>query len=181
MGRKQNWAGKQVCICVAVLMVLSSLGCSLTKVESKIFDTKGDEAREHIALARELLSKGDYAASLREDEKAISLAGSSAPAAEAQFYAGLIYAHPANPAKDYGKSLMYLRKIVREYPKSVFADTAQTVISLLLASDKQNKSIERLNNTVEESKKSIERLNNIIEESKKVDIGIEQKKREKSK
>jgi hypothetical protein len=41
--------------------------------------------------------------------------------------------------------------------------------------------VEGLNLTVEESKKKIERLNQVIEESKKVDIQIEEKKREKTK
>ena len=55
---------------------------------------------------------------LKENEKVISLAGKDVPVDEAIFYMGLIYAHPANSARDYRKSMISFRRLIRDYPGS---------------------------------------------------------------
>ena len=176
MGRERTWARKPIHLCFAILIVVSPLGCSLEGrmasriVESKIFAPARsgksiDEARRHLVLGQKFLAQGEYENALTENEKATSLAGNSSPADEALFLTGLIYAYPANPAKDYGKSIAYFKKLLKDYPKSALVKEAQTIIGLLQENDKHNKMIGR--------------LNTIIEESKKVDIGIEQRRREK--
>ncbi len=171
MGGERGGARQQVYLFFALLILVSPSGCSLSRrVESKIAArsvsaTTVEEARKHLLLGRDFLAKGDYENALRENEKATSLAGRNAPADEAIFLTGLIYAYPANPAKDYGKSIIYFKRLIKDYPKSELVKQAQTIVGLLQENDKHHKTIER--------------LNTIIEESKKVDRGIELRRRER--
>jgi hypothetical protein len=173
MGRKRTGKGQQIHLCIAILILLSLLSCTLNRMADtgilgiKVRDSQSDQAREHVTLARKYLAQGNYVGALKEHEKVISLAGVNFPVDESLLFLGLIYAHPANPAKDYGKSLFYCRKLIKEYPKSSLVEQAKAIIGILQENDKLNRTIER--------------LNGIIEGSKKVDIGIEQKKREKVK
>jgi outer membrane protein assembly factor BamD (BamD/ComL family) len=173
MGGKRAGKRKQIHLYIAILILLSPLACTLNKTADttilgiKIRDSQGDEVREHLTLARQYLAQGNYGNALKEHEKVIPLAGDKPPADESLFYMGLIYAHPANPAKDFGKSIFYCRKLIKDYPKSSFVEQAKAIMGILQENDKLNRLVER--------------LNTIIEESKQVDIGIEQRKRIKAK
>jgi tetratricopeptide (TPR) repeat protein len=173
MGGKRAGKGKQIHLCIAILILLSLAACTLNRtadtriVGINIRDPKGDEAREHLILGRHYLAQGNYGNALKEQEKVISIAGDNSPADEAFFLLAVIFAHPTNPAKDYGKSIFYCRKLIKDYPKSSLVEQAKTMIGILQENDKLNRTVER--------------LNTIIEETTKVDIGIEQKKREKAK
>jgi outer membrane protein assembly factor BamD (BamD/ComL family) len=169
VGREQAGRRSAIRICAAFLIVVLVSGCSLRVVEMK-----EQQAAEHLIQSRKLVAQGDYQSALRESEKAISAAPSSQQAEEALLYMGLIYADPANPKKDYGKSMSYVRKLLKDYPGSRLTAEARTIAALLQESERLNRSIEKLNGT-------IEKLNSVIEESKKVDIGIEEKKREQTK
>ena len=210
MGRKRSGARKQIYLCVAILIFLSPLACSLSKMMStKMVDATGDEARAHLVLGKIYLAQGEYRGALKENEKVISLAGKDVPVDEALFYMGLIYAHPANSARDYGKSMVSFRRLIRDYPGSPLVEQAKTIVGLLQENDtldrttdklsktideqkktvdrlnniidEQKKTVDRLNNIIDEQKKTVDRLNNIIDELKQVDIGVEQKKRDKAK
>jgi tetratricopeptide (TPR) repeat protein len=173
MGGKRAEKGKQIHLCIAILILLGLLACTLNRtadtriVSVSIRDAKGDEAREHLIMGRQYLAQGNYGNALKEQEKVISIAGDNSPADEALFSLAVIFAHPTNPARDYGKSISYCKKLIKDYAKSPLVEQAQTIIGILQENDKLNRTVER--------------LNTIIEESKKVDIEIEQKKREKVK
>jgi len=113
--------------------------------------------------------------------KRISLAGKKVLVDEALFYIGLIHAHPANPARDYGKSMVSFRRLITDYPGSPMVEQAKIVVGLLHENDKLNRTTDKLNNIIDKQKKMVDRLNNIIDELKQVDIGVERKKREKAK
>jgi tetratricopeptide (TPR) repeat protein len=173
MGGKRTGKGKQIHLCITILILLSLVACTLNRtadtriVGISIRDETGDEAREHLILGRHYLAQGNYGNALKEQEKVISIAGDNSPADEALFSLAVIFAHPTNPAKDYGKSIVYCRKLIKDFPKSSLVEQAKTIIGILQENDKLNRMVER--------------LNTIIEETTKVDIGIEQKKREKAK
>jgi tetratricopeptide (TPR) repeat protein len=167
MGRKRSGGWKQIYLFFAVLIFLSPMACSLNRASRGILDKTGDEAREHLVLGRKYLAEGNYGSALKEIEKVMSLAGKNTPADESLFYTGVIYAHPANPARDYGKSLISFKHLINDYPNSSLLEPAKTVMGLLQENDKLNRTIDR--------------LNNIIIDLRKVDIDIEQKKQEKAK
>jgi len=160
-------------------------------------------------LGRQFLAEGDYERALKEHEKALSLGGRDTQQAESLFSIGLIYAHPAYPARDYGKSIGSLRRLIDEYPGSSLAEPAKAVMGLLQENERlvqekekslqekekslqekertlreKDKSLqenEKLKGTVEKLNIVIDRLNNTIDELKKVDIDVDQKKRERAK
>jgi len=176
VGREQAWRRCSFRICATFLIAVLVVGCSLT-----IVGTKEQEATEHLVQSRKLVVQGDYQNALRESEKAISVAPSSQQAEEALLFMGLIYADAANPKKDYGKSISYLKKLLKDRPESRLAAEARIIAALLQENERLNRSIEKLNGSIEKLNGTIEKLNSVIEESKKVDIGIEEKKREKTK
>lgn len=196
MGRKRSGAGKQICLCVAVLIFLGPWACTLSKMMStEMVDVTGEEARAHLVQGRMDLARGEYESALKENEKVLSLAGRNVPVDEALFYVGLIHAHPANPARDYGKALVWFGRLIRDYPESPLVEQAKTVAGLLQENDKlnrttdkvnhindeQKKTIDKLSNVIDEQKKTVDKLNSLIDELKSVDIDVEQKKRKKAK
>jgi len=148
---------------------------------TKTVDSTSDEARGHLVLGKAFLARGEYGNALKENEKVIALAGKSIPGDEALFHIGLIYAHPANTARDYGKSLVSFRRLIRDYPASPLLEQAKTMAALLQENDRLDRTTDKLNKLIDEQKKAVERLNNIIDELKQVDIDTAEKKRERAK
>jgi len=149
------------------------------------------------------------------------LAGRNTPIDEALFSIALIHAHFDNLARDYGKSLTTLGKLIKDYPKSPLAQQAKVIMGLIQTNERLNHRVARLNNIIdalqkadtgseakraepakraeqektadqartimlltqenEKLSRTIERLNTIIDELKRVDIDVDQKKREKVK
>jgi len=222
MGGKRSGKRKHVQLCLAVLILLSPLACAFDQMMStRMVDASGEEARAHLVLGRKFFAEGNFTSALNENEKVLSLAGRDTPIDEALFTIGLIHAHFDNLAKDYGKSLTALRKLINDYPGSPLAQQAKVIVGLIQDSDKSNRRAEKLNHTIKALQKadtagetkrteqvktaeqakmaeqakaitvltqeneklsnSIERLNTIIDELKKVDIDVDQKKREKAK
>jgi hypothetical protein len=165
MGRKQDRSRKQIHFCIAVLISISMAGCSFGSLNSiKESGPKEINPPMHLALGRTLFGKGDFSGALREFEKVPSSAVCSDANQEALLYTGLIYIDPANPGKDHGKSIIFFKKLADGCPKSPFAEQAKIIVTLMREND--------------ESNRTIERLKGLIEASKKVDIGIENRKKE---
>jgi hypothetical protein len=175
MGGKQSGRRKQIYLCLAILIFLSPSACALNQMrDTTIVDATGEEALEHLALGRHFLARGEYGNALKENERVLSLAGRNTPVAEALFYVGLIHALPANPARNYGKSVVAFKRLIKEYPGSFLIEQAKAIVELLQENDNLIRRVDRLNNTVD-------RLNNTIDELKKVDIDVDQKKAEHAK
>jgi len=180
VGGKRARKGKFLCLCIAglIFLVSISIGCAVwtekkqVKVGPKREEVQKEEERlkalsGQLLRARKLLARQDYEGSLRENQKVLSLSGKNPPGDEALFNMGLIYAHPENPKKDYGRSLSLFQRLVKEYPQSSLAEQAKIWAGILYENEKLNQTIEK--------------LNQMIEETKQVDIQIEEKKREKGK
>ena len=118
------------------------------------------KTNEYLLRGKKLLTQGDYEGSLRENQKILSLSANKPPGDEALFNMGLIYAHSGNPKKDYGKSIDFFKRLLKDYPQSPLVEQAKIWIGVL-----------------QENEKLIE----MLEKSKEVDIKIEEKKREKTK
>jgi len=169
MGGKQTRTGEYIYLCVTLLIVLALWGCvSLKKTKERVEEerpslTKADEsteARKYLRHGRELLARGDYEGALAKNQNVLSLFRHQPRGDEALFNMGLIYAHFGNPKRDYGKSLGFFKKLMKDYPQSPWVEQGKIWIALILENEK---------------------LSHIIEQSKKVDIEIEEKKREKGK
>jgi hypothetical protein len=119
---------------------------------------RGVTAGEHLSRSRGLKGRGDFEGAMRENQKALTLAAKKPPADEALFNLGLIHASPDNPRRDFGKSLSAFQRLVYEYPGSSWAEEAKAWVGIL----QEN-----------------ERLQTLIQQSKKVDVEVEEKKRER--
>ena len=222
MGGKRSGKRKHVQLCIAVLILLSPLACAFDQMMStRMVDASGEEAKTHLVLGRKYFAEGNFASALEENEKVLFLAGRNTPIDEALFSIALIHAHFDNLARDYGKSLTTLRKLIKDYPKSPLAQQAKVIVGLIQNNNSLNRRVERLNSIITELQKAdigsetkrveqvkrtdqtktaeqvktitaltqeneklsltIERLNTIIDELKRVDIDVDQKKREKVK
>lgn len=132
-----------------------------------------EEARQHLVTAQRLLARGDYEASLQENLRALRLSAGQAPGDEAIFNMGLIAVHPGNPKKDPGRSLAFFKRLVTEYPGSLWIEQAKIWIEVIQENEKAKR-------VCAETAQDNLKLKQVIEESKKVDIEIEEKKREKA-
>jgi tetratricopeptide (TPR) repeat protein len=177
MGGKRARERELICFCIASLIFIL-YGCSIpfkekAKVEVPKEELQGPQ-EEHLTRAKILLQQKDFDGSLRENQKILSLSDSKSPKDEAIFNMGLIYAHSENPKKDYGKSLVFFKKLLKEYPQSLLVEQAKIWAGILQENEK-------LNQALEKSHQALEKLNQMIEKSKQVDIEVEEKKREKLK
>ncbi|MCE5312365.1 MAG: hypothetical protein LLF86_04350 [Nitrospiraceae bacterium] len=170
MGRERYRTGQLVHLLIACLAVTLS-GCATldesgsrvtqkadTKLEAKVRvekeeDVRAKSAARHIALAKKLFEQGEIDSSIKESQKALIMSGRNSPGDEALFTMGLACIHPKNPKKDYERSMALFVRMIREYPHSALAEQARTWVDVL----------------------------HVIEKLKKVDIEIEEKKKELSK
>lgn len=143
MGRERTGAGKRIYLCLASLIFFPLLGCAALKAIDE-----PRESRQPFLRSHRLLAKGDFEGALNENQKALS--ADSAQGDEALFNLGLLYAHYGNPKRDYGKSLAFFEKLVKDYPQSPRVEQAKIWVGVL----------------------------GVIEKSKQVDIELEERKKE---
>lgn len=144
-----------------------------SRVSPEKVATPQDQARPHLVRGHRLFAQGDYDGSLHEMQKVLLLVTGKPPADEALFTISLIYTHPDNPKRDLGKSISSFRRVIREYPQSLWADQAKMWVDVIQENEKAKRACAEV---VQENA----RLKQMIEQSKKVDIEIEEKKREKA-
>ncbi len=161
MVRKQRRKRKHILLCTACLIILSLASCATLKDASA---KKGDEAciqketvivkeREicsHHNFLKSLVNPDDFESALKKNLDILAASSRSPHGDDALFNIGLIYAHPANPRKDYKKSLIYFKRLLKEFPRSGLIEEAKVWTGVL----------------------------EDIEKSMKVDIEIEEKKKE---
>ncbi|OPY81782.1 MAG: hypothetical protein A4E65_01053 [Syntrophorhabdus sp. PtaU1.Bin153] len=143
------------------------------RASSEKIITPQDEARPRLVRGRRLFAQGDYDGSLYEMQKILFLSNGKSPADEALFTIGLIYAHPDNPKRDPGKAIASFKRVIKEYPQNSFTSQARMWVDVIQENEKAKRACVE---AVQENG----RLKQMIEQSKKVDIEIEEKKREKA-
>ena len=174
MGRKRTGTGKYVHCCIAVLTCLLLSQCAdldRSPLVQKL--SPQDESREHLIRAQELLQRGDYGTALQENEKVLSLSAGNPPADEALYNMALIYAHPGNAKRDYGKSIAAFKTLIKEYPESAWTEQAKVWLQVM----QESENARRVAASVAQEN---DKLKRIIEESRKVDMEIEEMKKEKA-
>jgi TolA-binding protein len=172
MGGERARPGKFVYFCAAGLIFFLLSGCMTFKKEFNQSTTQevapekvsqqekcADSACEQLLRSKKLFHRGDYAGSLRESQRVLSLPGKNPPKDQALFQMGLIYAHVNNPQRDFAKALDLFKRLVKDYPKSPLSEEAKAWAGVLQENEK---------------------LSQVIEKSKQVDIAVEEKKREKA-
>lgn len=189
MGRKYSRQRKHFFLYIAcwISLLLAGTGCApyynLYNDEPFLFD-QYSEANQLLLEAKLSFSSGDFLTSLKKNQEMLSRFPQKY-GSHALYMMGLIYANPENTYVNYEISIHFFKKLVKEYPDSVFKDKAKIWIWLLNQNidyaekiDKKNKRIDLLENELKKEKKEIINLQNQIKRLKEIDLGIEEKKRE---
>jgi len=142
------------------------------------------EANQLLLQAKLSFSSGDFLTSLKKSQEMLNRFPQKY-GEHALYMMGLIYANPEYTYVNYEISIHFFKKLVNEYPESVFKEKANMWIWLLNQNmdyakkvDKKNKRIDFLKNELKTDKKQIINLQNQIKRLKEIDLGIEKKKRE---
>ena len=170
MGGKRASSRKYIHICAALLTCLMLCNCALLEQQS-LKDLK-DEPLQHLRQGQAFLAQGNFDASLRENQKVLSLSPGRPPGDEALFNIGLIYAHPGNSQRNSIASIIYLQRLIREFPKSPWRGKASACIEIIQESEKAAQALAeaiRDRAKVAEEKKSVagenERLKKVLAEA----------------
>ncbi len=168
MGRKQRRARQLVCFFIAGLVLFSLWSCSFLKkqfiIEAGLPTANAGTQNEPrkpegkgLQKAKSFFLRGDYESAIEENQKVFSLTGKNPPGDQALYNMALIYAHFANPKKDYEKSILLLKKLSNDFPRSPLVEETKIWAEVLQENGK---------------------LLQVIEKYKEVDIAVEEKKRE---
>jgi tetratricopeptide (TPR) repeat protein len=198
MGGKPIGQWQQICICLALLIIIS--GCGLFQESMR-----RRELREAVTHGQELLARGDYEGSLNAFRNVIAIAKDQPPADAANFHIGVVYAHPQNPHQDRQKARGSFQRVLTQYPESRFTEPAKAWVGVLneidatkqeiertkleadkskqeieksrLAAERSKQEAERSRLELEKSRQEFEKAKQLIEKYKQVDIQIEKKRR----
>ena len=203
MGGKSARAGKHLCVCLALLILLLS-GCSLLR------DWREQrQVRDSMLQGHSLFVNGDYDAAVARYRDVLVLAGDRPPADAAVYNIGLIYAHPSNPKRDNRKAMDSFKEVISEYAQSPWVEQSKIWLDLLQQLEVAKQEAETTRQAMEQSKEAIERSREdaekfrlaaekskqevdrtrqemeksrqALEKANQIDIEIEQKKRERGK
>ncbi len=178
MGSKQTRAGQHLYLYAAgfVIMAFMVTGC--------LHLPNPWQGQQHLEMARQHFSGGDYKAALEENQMVLDRFPSRL-ADQALFQIGQIYAHPQNPDFNYQKSLASFQQIVDQYPASRVCAEAELWLLTIRRLIDQEKRIQKLNaknipleKTLKSKKRRIKQLQDQLEKLKRIDIKIEEQKRD---
>ena len=200
MGGKPIGQRQQICICLALLTIVS--GCGLFQESNR-----RRELREALTQGQQLLASGDYDGSLKAFQNVIVIAKDQPPADAANYHIGVVYAHPQNPRRDWRKAIGSFDRVLTQYPESTLAEPAKAWIGVLneidatkqeiertkldvekfkqeieksrLAAERSKQEAEKSRLELERSRQEFEKAKQLIEKSKQVDIQSEKKRRER--
>ncbi|HET9917930.1 MAG TPA: hypothetical protein VFQ89_12535 [Candidatus Binatia bacterium] len=200
MGGKPIGQWQQICICLALLIIISGCGLFQDSLRRR-------ELREAVTHGQELLAHGDFEGSVNAFQNVIAIAKDQPPADAANFHIGVVYAHPQNPRQDRQKALGSFQRVLTQYPESLFTQPAKAWVGVLneivatkqeiertkleaekskqeieksrLAAERFKQDAEKSRTELERSRQEFEKAKQLIEKSKQVDIQIEKKRRER--
>lgn len=122
MGRERRRTRLYVYHGLACMILLAGSACAQ-------FRAVFPERPAHLQRVRESIDKGEFDAAVRGYQN--DLAQPAGHADESLFDLGLLYAHYANPKKDYQKALGCFTRLVKEHPQSPLAEEAGIWASVL--------------------------------------------------
>ncbi len=110
---------------------------------------KGAYAGLH--LDQSLITSGQFEKAKIKNQEILHFANGAPPADAALYNLGLIYAHYANPEKDYKKAAMYFTHLIEGFPQSPLVEEAKAWVGLFDAIEKMR----QIDIDIEEKKKEL--------------------------
>ncbi len=189
MGRKYSRKRKHFFLYITcwISFLLAGTGCSPyynQYDEEPLTFFQYNEANQLLFQAKSSFSDGDFLTSFKKNQEILNRFPQQY-GDHALYMIGMIYANPEYTYINYEISIHFFKKLVKEYPKSVFINKAKIWIWLLNQNidyakkiDEKNKRNDFLENKLRTEKKEIINLQNQIKRLKEIDLGIDKKKRE---
>jgi hypothetical protein len=138
---------------------------------------------QQLLEARQFMARGDYRSALAINQRVLRQYSENL-ADQALFQLGLIYAHPANPDCDVQNAAEAFQVIIDRYPASQLRPEAElwlVVLGNLRAQEDQIRDLRQRNAPLEKivkiQKQKINQLREQLEKFKRIDIKMEEKKR----
>ena len=122
MGRERTGKRKHLHCILAGLIISVTLGCASVQY---------DRFSADLQNASDLYAHGDFEGSLKINQDIVAQCDHKAPADQALFNMGLIYASQNYQRKDFKRSRTIFQKIIREYPQSPLVAQSRTWIGVL--------------------------------------------------
>ncbi|MGD8493879.1 MAG: hypothetical protein PVF71_10550 [Desulfobacterales bacterium] len=178
MGAKQTRTGQQLLLLVTatVIWALTAVGC--------LHGPPQPQGEKQLLEARQRFASGDYRNALEINRRVLAQDPANL-ADQSLFQIGMIYAHPDNPDRDIQKALQSFQGIIDRYPASHLQPEAhlwRSVLDQLRAQEDQIQFLTRRSAPLEKAlkiqKKKISQLQDQLEKLKRIDIHMEEKKRE---
>ena len=178
MGAQQTRPGQQLLFFVtcSVIWSLTAIGC--------LHWPPQPQGEKQLFEARQRFAAGDYSSALDINRRVLAQFPERL-ADQSLFQIGMVYAHPNNPDQDIQKALQFFQDIIDRYPESHLQPEAElwlAVLSQLSAQEGQIRFLNRRSAPLEKAlkmqKRKISRLQDQLEKLKRIDIHMEEKKRE---
>lgn len=146
MGRERSRKRLYIYHGLACIIMLAGSACAQLRAAFP-----GQEPPAHLQQVQERIDNGDFDAAVRvyQSDLARPARDREGRPDEALFNLGLLYAHYANPKKDFQKALGSFTRLVKEYPRSPLAGEAGIWASVLENMEKSK----RVDIEIEEMKK----------------------------
>jgi outer membrane protein assembly factor BamD (BamD/ComL family) len=142
------------------------------------------QGEKQLLEARQQFAAGDYSSAL-EINRSVLAQFPERLADQALFQIGMVYVHPDNPDRDIHKALQSFKDIIDRYPASHLQPEAHlwlAVLGRLSAQEGQIRFLTRRSAPLEKAlkmqKRKISQLQDQLEKLKRIDIHMEEKKRE---
>jgi tetratricopeptide (TPR) repeat protein len=109
------------------------------KTQMEAYKTKLEEVKSDPRLLiadlsarnQKLWAQNNFDRALEENQAILAKYGLNPPADEALYSLGFIFAQNNNPKKDYNKSMLYFRRLVKEFPQSLRVEEARAWVQIM--------------------------------------------------
>jgi outer membrane protein assembly factor BamD (BamD/ComL family) len=142
------------------------------------------QGEKQLLEARNRFASGDYRNALAINQRVLDQFPQRL-AHQSLFQIGMVYAHPDNPDRDIQKALQSFQSIMNRYPASHLQPEAHlwlAVLGQIRAQEVQIRFLTQRNALLEKAlklqKKKVSQLQDQLEKLKRIDIHMEEKKRE---
>lgn len=201
MGRKPVRTRKYLYLCIALLIFSA---CSLVNHWGE-----QREIRDSMLQGHNLFIQGDFQGALDRYRRVMARVRTQPPADAAVYNVGLIHAHPQNPEASHLMAMEAFKRLIAEHPESPWVEQAKIWVSVLAQAEKSTREAEKSREEVERSKQAVEKSlqdvekfkqlaekskqevdkirqemeksRQLLEKANRIDIEIEQKRRERGK
>jgi len=141
VGRKRNRQGQYVYLFLAGMILFSGTSCERLRAPFPGPSVEPSpptmtERWDHLQPVQARIENKDFDGAVQVYQDMLDGPSRDGNPDLALYDLGLLYAHYANPKKDYKKSLLCFSRLSREYPASPFAEEARIWINVLESMEK---------------------------------------------